>query len=626
MNNAELAEVIIQNVGGEKNINGLVHCATRLRFTLKDKKKADKEALENTDGILSVVQGGGQYQVVVGSHVSEVYKEITKLISIDGNDEEQGEKGSLTARVFDVIARSFQPLLGALAGAGMLKALLIVLVALGWMSEESGTFLILSAAGNAIFYFLPVFLGITLAIRLGANPYVGGSIGAALLEPNLTGLLEGGGGTDFLGIPTVIVDYSSSVFPVFIAISIYALFESQIKKVIHRDLQMFLVPMLSLIVIVPLTVLIFGPFGTYVGDGIGAGIAFMIQHSALLTGALMGAGWTFLTLLGLHWGVVPIMLANLAAGGDPLASMLTGAVFAQIGVALGIFIKTRDKQLKTLAGSTMLPGALAGITEPILYGIILRYRKTLIYVIGAGAIGGAINGVLGSQSLAFAFPSILTIPAFSPMALHAIGAFTAMGIAVAVVLIFGYEVKEKQTKSEVKNKETNEPAERKLAVGEKMAVSSENQKREELLSPMTGKRIELSDVNDAAFSSEAMGKGIAIEPEIGDVVSPVGGQISVFFPTGHAVGIKSDDGTEILIHVGINTVQLEGKHFTPHVKQGDRVEAGDMLLTFDIEKIKEAGFEVTTPIIITNTEDYQEIATEKRSAFKANDPLLTVQS
>lgn len=624
----ELAEVIVKNVGGEKNINGVVHCATRLRFTLKDKKKADKETLENTEGILSVVQSGGQYQVVIGGGVSEVYKEMMKQISLNGNDGEQKEKGSLTSQIFDVIARSFQPLLGALAGAGMLKALLVVLTAVGWLSEESGTYLILSAAGNAIFYFLPIFLGITLSIRLGANPYVGGSIGAALLEPNITGFLEGGGGTNFLGVPTVIVDYSSSVFPVFIAISIYALFESQIKKVIHRELQMFLVPMLSLIVIVPLTVLIFGPFGTYVGAGIGAGIGFMIEHSALLTGAVMGAGWTFLTLLGLHWGIVPLILANLATGGDPLLSMLTGAVFAQIGVALGILIKTRDKQLKTLAGSTMLPGALAGVTEPILYGIVLRYRKTLVYVAVAGAIGGAINGVLGSQAIAFNFSSVLAIPAYSPMLLHSIGAFTALGLAFAAVLLFGYEVKGEKTKAETEKTtaDTHGSAENKIAVGEKMAVTQGSQTKEELLSPMAGRRIELSNVNDAAFSSEAMGQGIAIEPEIGEVVSPIDGYVSALFPTGHAVGITSDNGIEILIHVGINTVQLGGKHYSPSVQQGDRVKAGDMLLTFDLEKIKEAGFDTTTPIIITNTEDYKNVTAETQSAFKANDPLLTVYS
>ena len=609
----ETAKQILHNVGGEENVSSLVHCATRLRFKLNDTSKANKEALESMDDVLSVVQGGGQYQVVIGSHVSDVYKEINKLADVEGNSSSPKEnKESITAKIFDVISRSFSPLLGALAGAGMLKALLVVLTSLGWLSVESGTYSILSAAGNAVFYFLPIFLGITLAIRLGANPYVGGSIGAALLDPNLTGILAAGGSTSFLGLPAIVVDYSSTVFPVFIAVCIYAAFENQLKKVIHKDLQMFLVPMLSLIVIVPFTILIFGPFGVYVGNGIGAAIEFLSERSGLLTGAVMGAGWTFLTLLGLHWGIVPIILSNVAAGGDPLLSMLTGAVFAQIGVALGIFIKTKDKKLKTLAGSTMLPGALGGVTEPIIYGLILRYRKTLVYVAIAGAIGGAINGALGSQAVVFGFASFLTIPGYSPVAYHLTGALTALVLAILAVLVLGYETKSKKAAAQ------NEPA----AAGEMVASNQPLSKREELKSPLTGVVKALSEVNDQAFASEAMGKGIAIEPTVGEVVAPVEGIVTALFPTGHAIGITSSDGAEILIHIGINTVQLNGQYFTPHIKQGDSVKQGELLVSFDLEKIKEAGYEVTTPIIITNTDRYLEITGFNQKNIKAREENL----
>ncbi|WP_209122732.1 beta-glucoside-specific PTS transporter subunit IIABC [Alkalihalobacillus sp. BA299] len=609
-----LAKKILQNVGGEENISSLVHCATRLRFTLKDTNKANKEALQATDGVLSVVQGGGQFQVVIGSHVGEVYKEIMKITNIGANTDSSNEtKGSITSQIFDVISRSFHPLLGALAGAGMLKALLTVLTMVGWLSPESGTYFILSAAGNAVFFFLPIFLGITLAIRLGANPYVGGTIGAALLEPNLTGLLADGGATSFLGIPAIIVDYSSTVFPVFIAVCMYAAFEKMIKKVIHKDLQMFLVPMLSLVVIVPLTVMIFGPFGVYVGNGIGAVIGFLAERSGLITGAVMGASWTFLTLLGLHWGLVPIIIGNLAAGGDPLASMLSAAVFAQIGVALGIFFRARDKKLKALAGSTMLPGALAGITEPILYGLILRYKRTLVYVVGAGAIGGAINGVLGSKAVVFNFPSFLSIPAYSPMGLHAIGVLVAFSLAVLVTVFIGFENKnEKIVKNET------------VAAGESVVVEKHLTKKESIVSPISGEVKALSEVSDSAFASEAMGKGIAIEPSVGEVVSPVNGTISAVFPTGHAIGITSNDGAEILIHIGIDTVQLNGKYFSPQVKQGDRVKQGDLLVNFDLDKIKEAGFEVTTPVIITNTDRYIEIVESDKRKVQAKESLLTL--
>jgi beta-glucoside PTS system EIICBA component len=606
-----LAKQIVRDVGGEENISSLVHCATRLRFTLKDNSKANRQALEENDGVLSVVQGGGQYQVVIGSHVPEVYKEITKIVTIgSGTNDGSDSKGSITSQIFDVISRTFSPLIGALAGAGMLKALLIVLTMAGWLSEESGTYFILSAAGNAVFYFLPIFIGITLAIRLGANPYVGGSIGAALLEPNLTGLIESG--SSFLGIPAIVVDYSSTVFPVFIAVGMYALLDKGLKKVIHKDLQMFLVPMLSLIIIVPLTVLIFGPFGTYVGNGIGAGIEFLSERSGLLTGAVMGAGWTFLTLLGLHWGLVPIFLQNIGNGGDPLMSMLAAAVFAQIGVAAGIIIRAKDKKLKALAVSTMLPGMLGGVTEPILYGLILRYRKTLIYLVSAGVIGGAINGVLGSVAMAFTFPSFLSLPAFSPIGVHATGVFAALIIATLATVVFGFEVKTKN-KSEVKPVTAGEPIK-----------SNPLTRKEKVVSPITGELKALSEVNDSAFSSEAMGKGIAIEPSVGEVVSPVDGTISAVFPTGHAIGITSNDGAEILIHIGINTVQLNGKHFTSHVKQGDVVKQGDRLVEFDLEQIKQAGFEATTPIIITNTDKYIEIVSSEKQNVQAQENLLTL--
>ncbi|WP_413376747.1 beta-glucoside-specific PTS transporter subunit IIABC [Alkalihalobacillus sp. 1P02AB] len=611
MSYEKLAKDIVREVGGEENISSLVHCATRLRFQLKDTSKANKEGLEEMEGILSVVQAGGQTQVVIGSHVSDVYKEIKKNDNIgeSNSNSPKGEKGSITSQIFDVISRSFSPLLGALAGAGMLKALLVVLTSLGWLSTESGTYFILSAAGNAVFFFLPIFLGITLAIRLGANPYVGGSIGAALLEPNITGFLAEGGATSFLGIPAIIVDYSSTVFPVFIAVCIYAMVEKLLKKLIHKELHLFMIPMLALILVVPLTVLIFGPFGVYVGNGIGAVIGFLAERSGLITGAVMGASWTFLTLFGLHWGLVPIIIQNLSAGGDPLLSMLAAGVFAQIGVATGIFFKTKDKKLKTLAGSTLLPGTLAGVTEPMLYGLILRYRKTLIYVAGAGAIGGAINGVLGSQSLVFNFVSFLSIPAYSPMVFHMIGAFTAFALALLATIMLGFEVKGKKEKEVT---EKTDPDTQSLT------------RKESISSPLTGEVKALKDVNDPAFASEAMGKGIAIKPTVGEVVSPVEGTVTAVFPTGHAIGITSSNGAEILIHVGINTVQLNGKFFTPLIKQGDSVKQGDLLVEFDLEKIKEAGFDVTTPIIITNTEKYIEVVGSNKEVIQAKEDLLTL--
>lgn len=603
-----LAKDILQHVGGEQNVSSLVHCATRLRFKLRDTEKANKAALENNSGVLSVVESGGQFQVVIGSHVPEVYKELTKMVNVgSASDSSDEPKGSIGSRIFEVISRSFHPLLGALAGAGMIKAILTVLTMLGWLSPESGTYFILSAAGNAVFYFLPILLGITLATKLGANPYIGGAIGAALLEPNFTGLLAAGKSTDFMGIPVILMDYSSSVFPVFIAVCIYAVLERFLKKVIHKDLQMFLVPMLSLMIIVPLTVIAFGPFGVNVGNGIGAAISFLSEKSGVLTGAVVGAAWTFLTLLGLHWGLVPIILANLANGGDPLGPMLAAAPFAQMGIAIAVFLRTKDKTLKSMAGASALPGLLAGVTEPILYGIIMRYKRTIPIVILTGAVGGAINGAFGVKLTAFAFTSIFSIPVYTPMLQYVIGIAVAFGGAILLTVLMGYE-----------NKKQQEPSDNKVEAGQPLV------KKQDIVSPLTGVIKPLNEVDDQVFASEAMGKGIAIEPTVGKVFAPVNGVVSILFPTGHAIGITSEEGAEVLIHVGLDTVQLEGKHFSPHVKQGDHVKKGDLLVEFDIEKIKEAGYQVTTPVVITNTNQYMDVVETHQKKIEAKEGLLTL--
>jgi beta-glucoside PTS system EIICBA component len=363
------------------------------------------------------------------------------------------KKETIINKILGAISGSFAPILGVLAGSALITALLSLLKTLGWISPESGTYAILSAAGHAIFYFFPIFLGITMAIKLGANGYVGGAIGAALLEPNYTNLVTSGAqDVSFLGIPVILSSYSSTVFPILIAVAIYSILDKFLKKVIYKDLQMFINPLISLLIIVPLTILIFGPFGTYVGEALSIVIQFLSSKSGMLTGAVLGAAWSFLTILGLHWAVIPIAIANLGATGyDPIIAMAAAAPFAQIGLGIGVFFKTKNKDMKTLAASGLLPGALAGTTEIITYGILVPYKRTMLYVAIAGAIGGAITGALSVKATGFALPSFLSIPVFTPMSQFLIGTLTALVLTMVLTLVFGYESKDyKSAKKTVK--------------------------------------------------------------------------------------------------------------------------------------------------------------------------------
>ena len=447
MSYSGLAKTILQLVGGAENVDALVHCATRLRFTLHDNGVAKKSELQKLDGVLSVVESGGQFQVIVGSHVSHVYKELMSLLNGDSAAasssvprSESKAKGPLAARIFEVVSGSFSPLIGAMAGSGMIKALLAVLVMLKWIDPASSSYLVLAAAANSVFYFLPVLLGISAATKMGANGYVGGAIGAALLEPNFTGLI-GSHTATFFGIPVVAISYASTVFPVFIAVAILAVLEKFLKRVCPNNIQMFMVPMLCLLAVVPMTVLAFGPFGVYLGDMIAAGINWLSAHSGILTGAVIGGSMMFLVVLGLHWGIVPIVIANLGAGGDPIAAMWGPATFAQMGVALAIFLRSKDVSVKALAGPATVTGLLAGVTEPIIYGLIMRYRRTIPIVVIAGAIGGALNGAFQTKLTAFAFHSLLSIPVFTPVLQYSIGIGTGFGLALLLTLMFGFENK-----------------------------------------------------------------------------------------------------------------------------------------------------------------------------------------
>lgn len=586
---------IVSLVGGVENIESVVHCATRLRFSLKDSAKANAEALKKLPWVLTAVESGGQYQIVIGSAVAEYYDAI---LAQTGLDKQPGGESSNTAKskkfsmdaVFEIISSAFSPLIPAMAGSGMLKAVLTVLVEAKLLSDASDTYAVLSAASNAIFYFLPVFLGITLTNKIGGNMYVGGTIGAALMEPTFTALI-GKADTTFLGMGLTAVNYSTTIFPIFIAIFIYAWLDKLLKRIIYKEIQLFAVPLFSLMVMVPFTALFFGPFGTVLGNGLSHGVMWLISQSKLLSGIVIGGGMPFMVMLGLHWGFSPITLENLRiTGGDPIEGMAVASVFAQIGVAMGFWLRSRKhSKMRALTGPIILTGLLAGVTEPIVYGLILRYKRLMVIVALAGAIGGAICGVTGVTMNAYVFHNVFSIPVYTPKLGYFAGVIAAMIAGAVLAYCFGVK---KGEESELLPESTDATAPKPAAM-----PASENDPVSDIFSPLRGEVIPLSEVPDDVFSSGVVGQGVGIIPLENKVYAPFDGVVSSMFPSLHAIGVTSNKGDEVLIHVGINTVHLNGRGFTPSVNVGDEISAGQVLMTFDMDAIKREGLSLITPVI-----------------------------
>ncbi|MGE6258424.1 PTS beta-glucoside transporter subunit IIBCA [Heyndrickxia sporothermodurans] len=611
----KLAKNILDLVGGENNVTSLVHCATRLRFVLKDDTKANKGKLENTDGVITVKESGGQFQVVIGNTVPEVYKEIGKISNLL-NDSKKADastkerKGNIFGRAVDVISSIFAPLLGVMAGAGILKGLLLIASNLSWLDTSGTTYTILAATGDSLFYFLPLLLAVTTARKFEGNVFTALTIAGALLYPSIIALKTEGVDTTFFGIPVTMMSYSSTVIPIILSVIVMSKLEKVCNRFIHESVKNFVTPLISLVIMVPLTLIVFGPIGVNVGNWIASAILAAFAFNPLIAGAIMGACWQLLVIFGVHWGLIPVFINNIAVyGRDGIKPASTASVFAQTGAAFGVFLKTKNKKLKALAGSATIT-ALFGITEPAVYGVTLRLKRPFIAGIIGGAVGGAIIGQAGTQAFASGAPGLLTLPIFyGPggqgfMGLI-IGIIAAFIVSAVLTFILGFE----------------DPVDEETITEEKEAKDHSD---EEIVSPLEGTVIALSKVPDPAFASEAMGKGIAIEPTSGRVVSPVNGTVTVAFKTKHAIGLVSESGAEILIHVGIDTVQLEGKYFTSHVKQGDQVKVGDLLVEFDIEKIKEAGYEIATPIIITNSTNYKEIVTTQKESVNVKEKLLSL--
>ncbi|MCY7267719.1 PTS beta-glucoside transporter subunit IIABC [Klebsiella variicola] len=611
-----LAQDILNRVGGKENIVSLVHCATRLRFKLKDNGKADAEGLKANPGVIMVVESGGQFQVVIGNHVHDVWQAVRQEAGLSDDSEptaESVEKGSLLGQIIDVVSGIFTPFIGVLAASGILKGMLALAVVCGWLTPQQGTYKIWFAASDALFFFFPLFLGYTAGKKFGGNPFVSMVIGGALTHPLMIQAFEasqapGAAVEHFLGIPVTFINYSSSVIPIILASWVCCWLERKSNALLPSSMKNFFTPAICLAVVVPLTFLLIGPLATWLSHLLAQGYQIIYAVAPWLAGAAMGALWQVCVIFGLHWGLIPLMINNLTVlGHDSMLPMLLPAVMGQVGAVLGILLKTRDARQKVLAGSAFSAG-IFGITEPAIYGLTLPLRRPFIFGCVAGAIGGAIVGFSNAHVYSFGFGNIFTVAQMiPPQGLDStvwggvVGIFAALIISCGLTFFAGLP--------------------RASAAPGAVAVAPVS--ANDILAPMSGSVIALDQVPDSTFASGLLGRGVAIIPAVGKVIAPFPGEVASLFQTKHAIGLQSDSGIELLIHVGIDTVKLDGVPFTAHVKEGDRVQAGDLLIEFDRQAILDAGYDLATPIIISNSDDYREIDTVASSAVEAGQPLLS---
>lgn len=606
MNFDNLSNEIIKYIGGEENILGLTHCATRLRFTLKDDGVADKDKIKAIKGVLGVAQNGGQFQIIIGNEVPKAYASINSKLHISDTSTTQPENVKLTEKLFDFIASIFTPILPAIIGAGLVKSVLALAVLLG-LSTQSNTYYFINIIGDAPLYFLPMMLAVTASKKLGCNPYMAVAITGALLHPNYTALITDAYNIHFssmFGIPVTLASYGSSVIPVLLMVFLLKYVDRFLDRIIPKMIKFFFKPLLTLLIVASITFIILGPIGFVVGVGISTALNFLSEHVGWLVPMIIGAIFPLMVTTGMHYGIVPFMIQSIGAQGF---EQICGpgnlpSNIAQGAASLAVAFKTKKEDLKQIALSSGLTAVL-GVTEPALFSVTLKYKKVLACVMIGGGLGGLYAGIMDVKCFSFCSPGLLSMVAYigNDGWGNLINACISMVIAFVATFIlvwtWGYQ----------DAKESNE---------KEIIISC----------PVKGKVVPLSEVPDETFSQEMLGKGVAIIPEQNQFYAPASGEVSVVFPTGHAIGLTSEDGTELLIHIGLDTVQLYGEGFHVKVQQGQKIKQGDLLVEVDLDAIKEKGYSVITPILVTNPDQYQEIEKLKMGSSEAKEELLKLRS
>ena len=677
------AQEILDAVGGPDNIIHFTHCATRLRFELRDASVVDKDTVENIDGVLGAVpQSGDRYQIVIGGAVQSVFNEINNLPSMKSgtaasNDDVKAAarakargKNALVDAFFEYLSDSFRPLLPVLLGASLILAFLAVLDALHIVDTRAETIPAwlgyVNSMWRAVFYFLPAMVAYNASKKLDIDPWVGTAVILSLLTPNFTGLSNAASfaettcTTNALGteqcvtrigsLPLQLSDYGGQVFVPLLMVPLLALIYKGLKKIVPSNVQMVFVPFISFVIIMPLTAFLIGPLSIWIGNGLGSGLAWLNGHAPIVFAIIIPIIYPFLVPLGLHWPLNALQLANIASTGSDFIQGPMGAWnFACFGATAGVLflsIRDRDADMRQTASGALAAGLFGGISEPSLYGIHLRFKRIYPLMLTGCVVGGLVIGIGGGATTnTFVFTSLLTIPVFTPMAVYGLGILAAFATAFLMVVFFDYRTKEqkavaREKKEAMKAGVSAAPAAAAAPANEDAAAeatapateaapapsfSDEAKADLTLTSPMAGELVALSDVNDEAFASGALGPGVAISPAAhAVVVAPCDGKVTVAYPTGHAYGLKSASGVQILIHIGMDTVKLDGKGFTPRVSKGDIVKRGDVLAEVDWDVIREAGYDTITPMVVTNKKKFGEITPAAPGPVGISDTVVTV--
>lgn len=601
---------LLKELGGNDNITNVTHCATRLRFILKDESIVNKDKVAKIPGVITTVQAGGQFQVVIGNHVKDAYEHMIKMVTID----EEAAKGTgnkkvgIVSRIIDVISAIFAPFLYTLAACGILQGILGVLVALNAIDTAGGTYQILNFISWTAFTFLPVLIAVTASKKFGVNTFIALVIACALVCPDYIAMVNAAKPVYFLGMKVQLLSYTSSVIPIILSIWIASYVQKFFDKYLPIVIRNLFTPMFTIAIMVPLTLLAFGPIGNTIGGAIGGIYNTLYNLSPIVAGLVVGGLWEVLVIFGVHWGITPVTVGNYAnLGYDTFTGLQASAVFSQAGATFGVFLKTKNKDMKGVSASAAITG-LFGITEPAIYGVNLRLKKPMICGCIAGAVGGAIGGAFHAVSWSYNMPGIATLPAYFKVG-HLtpfIGLVISIVVAFVLGAVFTYIVDfEDEADDETKEIETSNET-----------TETNGEATSEFVAPVTGNVIPVNQVKDEAFASEAMGKGVGIEPENGKVYAPFDGNVDAVFPTGHLVGLSDGNGAEVLIHIGVDTVKLEGKGFTTYVSQGDKVKKGDLLVEFDVELLKKEGYDTTVMFITTDTSKDVQVLSGRKEAVK----------